>query len=679
MTFRNPHLLLALPALLLPVLIHWLNRFRYRTVRWAATLFLASATRRSLRRSRIRHYLILAARTLAVGTFILALSRPATGGWFGALFRAPPEAIVAILDRSASMEAKAPGLQGSLRERALMRFAAAVRELDAQSRLIIVESALGIPREVAGAAAFSIPSLTGPTDTAADFPTLFRAAADWLLRAGDASAEIWVASDLQRSNWRPEAPEWKDIAARLAALPSRPCVRLLALAKAAVPNRSLAVQRVVRHLSRRAPSLVVHIRLVQEGSAQGSSSFAGEPTLPVVLTLDGARFLEQVPARPGESLIVRRFDLRGAPAQGGWGRLDLPADGNERDNTAWFVYPGERVLHALVAADDARAGSYCAYAAAPDSARLGVHAEMLSVEQADPRAWTNFALVVWQAPAPNAEGRRALHAFVESGGVVVCLPPGQIHVAGLFDVQWEEVETASEARPFRVDSWEEGEGPLARTENGQSLPVSGLDIQKRQRFTVDGEEGSDFFTLARYADGVPFLLRRVIGRGRVYLCTTLPGIGWSNLDEGTVLVPMVQRMLEEGIERLAQAEQAWCGEWKRREEETWVPLDPAAPQDPHCRAGVYVQGSRRLALNRPLREDSGEFLKPSDIVSLFGSVPVYVTTDVEQRSSREGERDITAFFWALVVAALVLESLLVLKEALPGTRSARCTSQGRAV
>ena len=59
-------MLAGLPVVLLPVLIHLLNRLRYRSVRWAAMMFLISATRSSTRRAKIRQYLILLFRTLIV-------------------------------------------------------------------------------------------------------------------------------------------------------------------------------------------------------------------------------------------------------------------------------------------------------------------------------------------------------------------------------------------------------------------------------------------------------------------------------------------------------------------------------------------------------------------------------------------------------------------------------------
>src|SRR3954462_3183898 len=49
-----------------PVIIHLLNRRRYRVVEWAAMRFLLAARRQNVRRLRVEQLLLLAVRTLLV-------------------------------------------------------------------------------------------------------------------------------------------------------------------------------------------------------------------------------------------------------------------------------------------------------------------------------------------------------------------------------------------------------------------------------------------------------------------------------------------------------------------------------------------------------------------------------------------------------------------------------------
>src|ERR687891_655407 len=59
-----------------PVIIHLLNRRRYRVVQWAAMDFLKEAMQRNRRILHLRDLLLLALRTLCVLLFGLAMARP---------------------------------------------------------------------------------------------------------------------------------------------------------------------------------------------------------------------------------------------------------------------------------------------------------------------------------------------------------------------------------------------------------------------------------------------------------------------------------------------------------------------------------------------------------------------------------------------------------------------------
>ena len=77
------------------------------------------------------------------------------------------------------------------------------------------------------------------TDSAADIPALVSAATE-TLSTGSGRSEIWLASDLQNSNWRPDDSErWDAARANLAALPQKPALRVLSLTGDSAPNVSL--------------------------------------------------------------------------------------------------------------------------------------------------------------------------------------------------------------------------------------------------------------------------------------------------------------------------------------------------------------------------------------------------------------------------------------------------------
>ncbi len=95
--------LAALVAAAGPVLIHLLNRRRFRVVEWAAMDFLRQAVQRSRRVLRLRDLLLLLLRTACVLLFGLALARPYLSRATAAISADQPVHGVVLVDNSLSM------------------------------------------------------------------------------------------------------------------------------------------------------------------------------------------------------------------------------------------------------------------------------------------------------------------------------------------------------------------------------------------------------------------------------------------------------------------------------------------------------------------------------------------------------------------------------------------------
>ena len=104
MSFLYPEMLWLAPFLALPLLIHLLNRLRYRRVRWAAMAFLLQTERRAVRRARLRQLLLMLLRTLLLAAALGALAQPVLRGGLAGLLGRRSNAVV-LLDASASMSA----------------------------------------------------------------------------------------------------------------------------------------------------------------------------------------------------------------------------------------------------------------------------------------------------------------------------------------------------------------------------------------------------------------------------------------------------------------------------------------------------------------------------------------------------------------------------------------------
>src|SRR5690606_18976850 len=125
--------------------------------------------------------------------------------------------------------------------------------------------------------------------------------------------------------------------------------------------------------------------------------------------------------------------------------------------------------------------------------------------------------------------------------------------------------------------------------------------------------------LARFSDGTAFLTRQTTGLGMMYFCAASPSTDRSTLSDGLVLVPMVQRMHQEGASRLSAAAFVECGGSQvGTSARDWEAVDGRKGKDARFHAGVYRTGERLVAVNRPAIEDDQGKLAETEAQELFG-------------------------------------------------------------
>ncbi|MDA1274056.1 MAG: BatA domain-containing protein [Verrucomicrobia bacterium] len=658
MTFLQPFVLLGLPLVLLPVLIHLINRMRHRPQPWAAMQFLLTASRSSVNQQKLRQFLILLFRVLALCALILFLSRPLAGGWVGWVFASAPDAILILLDRSASMEERIPGGTATKREQAIRLLADAAEKFSGRSHLVVIENALGEPQEIARGENLKELSLTAATDTAADLPAMFQTALDWLIENRAGTAELWIASDLQRSNWNPTDSRWNTVVTQFSSLPQTVRVRLLTFDSAHDANVSVSLKEITRRSSG-GQSAVKFVLDLQQRSEKSEAH-------PMTITLDGAR--SQVDVMMESQMLRWRHAMSiGAKQSGGWGIFEWPADGNPRDNRAYFVYSPEVALKAAVVSTNR--ASARAFQLASSTVNNSVREAAVLIDPRDFKlaSCQDKTLIVWHAPLPEGPAAQTLRTFIEEGGRVVFFPVGIIEPQRFIGLTWNEAQTTSDENAFRVTRWEEEEGPLAKTDEGLSLALPDVDFFRRQ--TIQGEKN----VLATFTDGSAFLTRTALGRGEMFFCASVPDNQWSSLADGYVLVPMLQRLLHEGSRRLIPVSSYECGEMPRNElAAEWRSVDSESSKEIAFEAGVYQAGDRLVAMNRPAAEDDLELVSATEAEKLFGTLPFQMFQEGRRRTDRlQGE------FWRFFVFGMLLfllvEGALILppKSANPQHGAAR--------
>ena len=102
--FLQPVFLYGLVAASIPLLIHLLNRRRIKRIRFPAVRFILLSQRRITRSYRLRHWLILALRTVAIMLLVFLLARPMFQSGVGLFAGGGSHASVVVLDNSLSMK-----------------------------------------------------------------------------------------------------------------------------------------------------------------------------------------------------------------------------------------------------------------------------------------------------------------------------------------------------------------------------------------------------------------------------------------------------------------------------------------------------------------------------------------------------------------------------------------------
>jgi hypothetical protein len=213
MLFLSPMLLTGLLLASVPIIIHLLNRRRFRLVDWAPMKYLKLTIKKNRRRMRIEQFILLAVRTLAIIVLILAVARPVLsatglGSWLGARGRA---AKVIVIDDSLSMGYQAD--RRSAFEAAKEAATQLVKSVGPQDSLtVLTTSAPDVPLlrdahlDDSSKATAAIAALQ-QTDARADWPAMFKVIDKHLASAPFPAKDVVLVTDLRREGWGNEVSE----------------------------------------------------------------------------------------------------------------------------------------------------------------------------------------------------------------------------------------------------------------------------------------------------------------------------------------------------------------------------------------------------------------------------------------------------------------------------------------
>lgn len=644
MSFLQPWLLVGLPLAALPIIIHLINQRRFQTIHWAAMMFLLAAQRMARGYSRLRQWLIMLFRMLALATLVFAVSRPLASGWLGLAVGGRADTTMILLDRSPSMQHRGAGGDSKLDtgRRQLVQTLQTV----GSARWVLIESTSHQPRELeAPSALLELPE-AGPVSASADLPAMLQAAYDYIRDNHTGRTEIWICSDLRSNDWNAESGRWAALRDAFLSLPQAVRIHLLAYPQTA-PNVSVRVADVRRRQTSEGAELLLSLHLARFGDDEQKAE------VPVQIEIEGARSTVTMElAGHHAELKDHRIALESYRHRG-WGRVSIPADANVADDDFYFVFDDPPPQHTIVVSEDRQAARPLQLAAeiGPDPA-LRCSAESLTPEQLTSVDWSGASLLIWHAPLPDESSARLVQAFVHRGGVAVFFPPANPGAEELFGVRWQAWKEGSDRVP--VTSWRNDEDLLARTLSGAALPVGQLDVHRYCRLS------GELTALATLAGGSPLLARAPTPRGAAYFWTTTASPRDSSFATGGIVIyAFVQRALAQGSLALSTAHQLDAGNPEGFNPDDWARLSEGEGLSTEAAydRGAYGASGQLLAVNRTNAEDAAKPLEAVRVDELFQGLD-YARVDDQAGSLASLVQEIWRAFLMAMFVALIAEALL---------------------
>ncbi len=638
MTFLQPLALFGLLLALAPIVIHLLNLLRHRTQPWAATRFLFQARKSSSRISKLKRWITLLLRMLALAALAFMIARPMTGG--DSLFSfssGSPEVLVLVLDRSASMETRTEKDPRTKRAKALDAFQA-FAEPWTESRLVVIDSALEDPFFIDKAASVKDAALDrffGPTDTSADLPGTLSKALDWLEKSGVGTAEILLASDMQISNWNLDrnSEVMEKINRTLVQKKDLWKLNLLNLDDAPPYNLSLTLDRLNRMPGRVEP--VVNL----------NKSGQGNERLRLSVNTNGSPGNIDLELTSPSMLWRPTFDLENEPEEG-WISILGPDDFCQPDNACYLAYGVTTPPQVVVRAYNPRASLVLRSAS---QSELGKIADSLPLKALEEKQLLLRKVLIHQGKFEEGD-EEILKNFALNGATIVLFPPESGNSPPSGFLSWGALEKRAKDEYFEISGWRKDSGLLANSSDGNRLPVDRLDIKVR-RIPAQGEP------LAYYSDGKPFLTSMTVGKGVVYAFSTLPVKSWSELDNGYVLVPALQRLIEETASSNSFAQSWTCGGRETKDAELFEAIGGETDRVPSLHAGIYKIDGRLTAVNRPQEENERRFHQNDEIMGKLPGISPRIMEDESSPDSTD-RSEIWSFFLLLCLVLLLGEAFL---------------------
>jgi len=582
-----------------PILIHLLNRRRFRIIDWAAMRFLLESRRRNRRRLRIEELLLLALRVLVLLVAGLALANIRGGSVLGGL--GAPVAHVFVLDDSLSMGQRVGA--DDLFHKATADLGRMIAALPGGDTVAVISASRPESGEPFGKFVFARDLQTDtlpqrlaalrPTDLRAKFPEALATARNLLATQKDRSHRIYLLSDFRRGEFadRQTAEVFRKAAADLGET-----AELFLFDYGIETKSNLAITRIemVDHVAvaglRTRFQAWVHNYGTEPVEGASLSIQVGPATLPA---------MDLGSVDPGETVgkpFVYTFAEPGSAAVEASVTPDtLPAD--DRAALAVRVRDALRVLLVAGAPHAARpqaAASFCLARAIDPTGRgdFGQRADVVPIAAVGDVVFDDYDLVilanVGTMPSATDEAGHivypqvaALERYVRSGGGLALFVGDQVDLAFYNEVLYAKgsglsplilrAPTPSVPDPdrfVRLRPESIAAQPMLRIFTGRTEKFTNL---VRFYVTMPAEEAAPpalaegvgpAEILARYSDAEasPAIVGRRFGSGSVLMFYSSADVKWTDWPKDLTFLPVINDMVTTLARRETEVYTAPVGE-----------------------------------------------------------------------------------------------------------------------
>ena len=541
--FLYPAFLVGLLAASLPILIHLLNRRRLQRIQFPAVRFILLSQKRISRSYRLRHWLLLALRTLAVVFLVLLLANPIFQTGAGLFAGGGPVSLVVLLDNSLSMTWSGDGNGFKQAKDAAKLLLSALNDGDRAALL---------PTNITGKETIRLKSqkdvlarevdVVEIADGTANLTATLEKAYE-LLNEPAGQKEIRLITDMGLTGW-----DQFSIAALKRVDPSIP-IKLIRVGRKEQPLNAS-----IKEIRLGSQGVGVNIPLQIEATLGNFGAQEIKDVL-VQLSIDGQNKEQKLATLPPKGEATVSFQTRVNQAGPHTGQVSLKKDGLAGNAVADFTLDAQDKLRVLVVDGD------------PQTSLVQSDSFFLS-RALNPAGERDSSLFLPTVVVPDALNAAALDAyqvvilcnvavlpdgfvanlqnFVRQGGGLLIFGGDKVQadsynqkLAQALPAELREKKTGPEASGEKIDKLD-GAHPALQI-FADPILLESLKSSRVWGYTRASARGRPLISLA---NGDPLLLEQKVGAGKALLITTTADRDWTDLPLKTAYLPLLQSLAQ---------------------------------------------------------------------------------------------------------------------------------------